>query len=68
MSASRVRRDRMPPIGGEVSHARRIVLPANGPNSRKTVVSRTNAIPSGMSMPFCASCWPPVSEDWYWVE
>ena len=37
---------------------RRIVLPASGPNSRKTVVSCTNATPNGTSVPFLNAVGP----------
>ena len=46
------------PIFGETSYANRIVLPASGPNSRKTVVSWMNSAPSGTSVPLRKTAWP----------
>ena len=46
------------PIFGATSYTSRIVLPDSGPNSRNTVVSWTNATPSGIDVPSRNSCVP----------
>src|SRR5437867_3364505 len=55
------------PSGGAYSYEIRAVLPASGPYSRKTVVSRTSATLSGIIEPLVVRDWP-VDACWYAFE
>ena len=57
-STSTVLYSSVSPIFGAISNDSRIVLPDSGPNSRNTVVSCTNATPSGADVPLRNSCVP----------